>query len=59
MPKAKAKHEQANLADLEDWEEIEPNVSFDLVDGKLVERPVPRAANVATPKKRRQLKHHG
>lgn len=45
----KKKAEQADYANLADWERREPNVDYQIVNGKLVEVPV----NVARSKKQR------
>lgn len=54
MPRKKTpKTEQVDQATLEGWEDAEPNVAYQLVDGKLVEVPIPTSTNVATRKNRR------
>jgi hypothetical protein len=49
----KKKAEQADYSNLDDWEDREPNVSYQIVKGKLVEMPVTRVSNVAPTKKQR------
>lgn len=50
MSKIPKKTEQTSSAEIKNWERMQPNSSFEIVNGKIVERPVPK---VATPKKSR------